>query len=398
MGMSSLAMSPSGRDTNVGTSVSAPFQTIPHAAALTLPGDTVDVMDGTYGNFIISRPGTSAAYITYQAAPGQHPIIHATSILGNGILINAASYISIRGFLVAGDAWKTTLAQALAAPNAMLINCIGVSKTSHHIKIVGNTVTYCPQAGIMYLGDYGWIYQNTVSHNAYWSAKQASGIAVENHPFDASTGSKMYIYNNLSYGNQIYVCHNLGGGICRVTDGNGIIIDSNRIMGYSGRVNIYNNVAYNNGCSGIRVFQSDNVYVYNNTTYVNNVSGTYPDPYNGCSFGGEITVLKTDSVRVLNNIFVGNPYVPMQCDWCMTTPTNLTWDYNIIYNGQGAQVIGPHDILVNPLFVPAGIYNFHLQLVSPAIGRGTSTLVPPTDFANKPRRPGSVDLGAYTAY
>src|SRR5690348_15031976 len=46
-------VSVTGSDSNSGTSSTAPFLTIQKAANLTKPGDTVSVMNGTYGPFTI---------------------------------------------------------------------------------------------------------------------------------------------------------------------------------------------------------------------------------------------------------------------------------------------------------------------------------------------------------
>jgi hypothetical protein len=52
-------------------------------------------------------------------------------------------------------------------------------------------------------------------------------------------------------------------------------------------------------------------------------------------------------------------------------------------------------LTVDPLFVPSPAFNFHLQTGSPAIGSGTSTLVPKYDFGGNLRSTSSVDRGAY---
>jgi hypothetical protein len=52
-------------------------------------------------------------------------------------------------------------------------------------------------------------------------------------------------------------------------------------------------------------------------------------------------------------------------------------------------------LALNPLFVPSPPFNFHLQTGSPAIGSGTSTLVPKYDLDGNLRSTSSVDRGAY---
>src|SRR6202161_4652580 len=107
-----------GSNNNAGTSESAPLATLQDAANLVKPGDTVEVMNGTYttgGNgdvLDITTSGTASAPITFEAAPGQTPVINSSGGW-NGINI-VASYIVVKGFTVEGDAANYTLAQAMA--------------------------------------------------------------------------------------------------------------------------------------------------------------------------------------------------------------------------------------------------------------------------------------------
>src|SRR6266404_3358677 len=107
-----------GNDNNAGTSATTPLATLQDAANLVKPGDTVEVMNGTYtgepgGNVLqITTSGTAGAPITFEAAPGQTPVIDSTGAW-NGINIQA-SYINVKGFTVVGNAANYTLSQALA--------------------------------------------------------------------------------------------------------------------------------------------------------------------------------------------------------------------------------------------------------------------------------------------
>src|SRR5271156_4384840 len=110
----------SGSDNNAGTSASAPLASLQAAADLVKPGDTVEVMNGTYvGNapgggdvLDITTSGTASAPITFEAAPGQTPVINSS---GGWNAINiGASYIVVEGFTVVGDAANYTLQSALA--------------------------------------------------------------------------------------------------------------------------------------------------------------------------------------------------------------------------------------------------------------------------------------------
>src|SRR5215210_2204864 len=61
----SLYVSPSGSDSNPGSTVDQPFQTIQHAIDLAQPGDTINLAAGVYFQDVISkRAGIASAPIT----------------------------------------------------------------------------------------------------------------------------------------------------------------------------------------------------------------------------------------------------------------------------------------------------------------------------------------------
>ena len=109
-----------GSDSNNGISTSTPFQTLQTAESVTKSGDIVYVMSGTYSApcagcdvVEICISGTSSAPITYTAYPGTRPIIN-TSSGWQGFDVDA-SYITIEGFEIEGDAKSITQTQATNA-------------------------------------------------------------------------------------------------------------------------------------------------------------------------------------------------------------------------------------------------------------------------------------------
>ena len=105
-----------GQDSNNGRSAGTPFRTLQRAADLTLPGDTVLVMNGLYTNsdpsvLEINQSGNASAFIIYRNFPGHFPKIVVGANNWQGIAVRA-SYIIVRGFEVAGNALNVTYREA----------------------------------------------------------------------------------------------------------------------------------------------------------------------------------------------------------------------------------------------------------------------------------------------
>ena len=260
-----------GNNNNAGTSESAPLATLQAAADLVKAGDTVEVMNGTYttggGDVLdITTSGTASAPITFEAAPGQTPVINSS---GSWNAINVeASYIVVSGFTVVGDAANYTLAQALAGYSSGNANLDGngIAINGNHVTIENNTVYNEPGGGIYTEGaDYVQILNNVVYDNAHWSAFGNSGISISTSAnSDTNAGVHDIVSGNLVYGNAQLV-PTTGGNT--VTDGEGIILDTN--PGYTGEILVENNTVYGNGSSGIESFDTNNAVITSNTVYGN---------------------------------------------------------------------------------------------------------------------------------
>ncbi|MDZ8089931.1 MAG: right-handed parallel beta-helix repeat-containing protein, partial [Nostoc sp. DedQUE12b] len=285
-------VSGAGNDKNSGLSTSSAFRTIQRAANLTNPGDTVLIMNGVYRNakpsgdvVSITRSGKANAWIKFKAYPGHRPKIQHNG--WHGILIrNGASYIEINGLEVIGNNANITLNYAMSQKTNKLNpltngNCINVDGRkdgrSHHIRIVNNKVHKCGGAGISAIeSDYVTIDNNEVFDNAWYSVYGCSGISIlSSWNSDNKRGYKMFVTNNKTYNNRMYIPWIAVG---KITDGNGIIIDTTRndenpkLGAYKGYTLVKNNLAFNNGGSGIHAFLSEHVDIVNNTAVLNNQS------------------------------------------------------------------------------------------------------------------------------
>jgi Hint domain len=269
-----------GSDNNAGTSEGAPLATLQDAANLVQPGDTVEVMDGTYtgpggGDVLdITTSGTSSAPITFEAAPGQTPVVNSSGAW-NGIDVEASNIV-INGFTVEGDAASYTLAQAQAQEdnvedptfdgNGITVQSPGAGVVPNHVTIENNTVFNEPGGGIDTTGaDYLQILNNIVYDNANWSPYDNSGISVAaSVNSDTNAGVHDIISGNASYDNADLIPDFFTGGI---TDGEGIILDSN--TGYTGVIEVENNTTYGNSGPGIEDFLTNNAVIIGNTSYGN---------------------------------------------------------------------------------------------------------------------------------
>jgi parallel beta-helix repeat protein len=274
--------STSGSNNDAGTAVGSPLATLQAAADLVKPGDTVKVMNGTYSNpsgnggvLQINTSGTATAPITFQATPGQTPVIDSA---GNwsGIVDNGASYVTISGFTIQGDAPSVTLAEAqsqdnntnnpVTAGDGIDIQAGSGGSNPHNVIVENNTVRNQPGGGIVSMdADYVQILHNVTYDNAKYSPYAASGISLGfSKNYNTASGVHDTISGNTSYANTELVPFHVTGTI---TDGEGIIVDSNNLNGYTGRIVVENNTAYGNSGPGIEVFDSNNVAITRNTAY-----------------------------------------------------------------------------------------------------------------------------------
>ncbi|WP_375471493.1 choice-of-anchor Q domain-containing protein [uncultured Nostoc sp.] len=393
-------VSSNGNDRNSGLSTSSAFRTLQRAANLTNPGDTVLIMNGEYKNkpqdgavLNIKRSGTANAWIKYKAYPGHFPKIQHNT--WNGILIsNRASYIEINGLEVIGNNAKIDRDYAMSQKDNQKNqftngNCISIGEQnkghSHHINILNNKVHDCGGAGISATeADYVKVDNNTVFNNSWYTVNGCSGISMLNNwSSDNNQGYKIFVTNNRSYNNRMYVPWIVQK---RITDGNGIIVDVSK--GYRGRVLIANNITYNNGGSGIHSHDSQHIDIINNTAYLNQQS-----PEVQKKEKGEIYAGYSSDVKIFNNIMYAAPGNAVNSN---VKNVNVTYDYNVYPTNSTIKVTGSHDMIADPQFVNASARDFRLKSTSPAINNGLKWSSLKTDFLGNPRVSGyATDRGAY---
>ncbi|WP_051859682.1 right-handed parallel beta-helix repeat-containing protein [Streptomyces xanthophaeus] len=402
-------VSPSGNDSNAGTSTQAPFRTLQKAADSVEPGDTVSIMNGTYSErsessnvLTIKRSGLPGAPITFTAHPGHHPVIHPVKAW-NGISVYGASYISIKNLEVKGNNAALTLAgaerESKKGDPTYNTNCIAVEKNrstgalSHHIEVTSNEVHDCAGGGISAIdSDHVTISGNHVYGTSWYAVYATSGISVLT-PRDVGGGDagtyKIRVTGNRVHDNETKIKWEKCG--C-YSDGNGIIIDTLKgdadHPAYSGRVLVANNLSYDNGGSGIHSYKSQHVDIVHNTAYANGRS-TRMESY------ANIFAHDSTDVRLLNNIAYGRPG---QATNSKSRNVDVTYDYNVYFGGKAPEVQGTNDVIADPELAKTGTgadADFRLREGSPAAGSGTPFAAVTTDFTGARRASGTPDRGAY---
>lgn len=359
-----------GSDSNTGLSADQAFKTIQKAHSVTNPGDTVLIHASEIpygyeeGVITLTRSGLPEAYITYKAAEGERPVINSNG-KWNTIVVRG-SYIKLEDLDVEGiadhvsydDAWAIFYGKSVEPGEPGYIegygdnismgntNGINISPESdlndaerilvpHHVE-VRNCVFNMLSAGSLGTSqsDYIIFENNTVTNNCWWDMYACSGIGtLGNRDIDGNTTTpKIIIRNNITAGNRHFIPWSQLNPV-RLSDGNGIIIDSNNnesyneesyegILPYAGRTLVANNLSYNNGGSGIHVFDSNHVDMINNTVYnANACTGlNYSDFY----------ASDADDINMYNNIVYSRTGNKMNIT--TASNTNVSYDNNLFYN------------------------------------------------------------------
>jgi parallel beta-helix repeat protein len=250
-----------GSDNGPGTEA-RPFGTIRRGIEEAQTGDTVYIRGGTYTDWDNqlnpTRSGTSGAWITFAAYPGELPILDGASLEdGSGVepIDNAVSYIRVQGLVAIN--WPTSgFSNGWDNPsgNMEFRYCIadnnGINGISFY-KSQGVLIEHCIAA-----------------HNGNQEPSWSSGVNI----FQVSGSYQTNIVRgNVSFEN-IDICGR-SSHACdpnQSTDGNGFILDSS-----STGALFENNIAFRNGGSGLRVSNSTGAHFVNNTCFHNTQDSGY---------------------------------------------------------------------------------------------------------------------------
>lgn len=350
-------VSTTGSDSNPGTA-SAPFQHVSKGVGSAVnPGDTVIVMNGTYGNEGVLAPnyvvtlnnsGVAGNPITIMAQNRGQAILDSgntsTTTTCNGASsyfnLNNASFVVIQGFVI-----QHACDSGIQSNNA-----------AHDITFRWNTIQYIANREVTDQYGRDGIYLNTSEYN---------------FTFDGN------------------IFHDIGR-----TSGITLMQLDHGIYSHAQNVTITNNVFYNmdRGYSIQLADGAANYVIANNTFAGGNADGA----------AGQIMYWGGNTnIAVENNIFY-QPNTSALIEF-EATISGSTFNNNIIYGVSSIMdgsttgiTIGTNQIGANPLFVNATSTppNFELQSGSPAIAGGVALSAVSIDI-NGVTRANPPDIGAY---
>jgi parallel beta-helix repeat protein len=311
-----------GSDTNNG-SQAAPWLTLKHADSANVgAGSCINVAPGTYDGVTVTNGGNAATptgYVVYRCET-----LGGCTVRGNaGVNSTAAfeteankppNYLQVDGFVLVGTA------PVSGQPFGVGFNVNGgAGNSSHHVWLLNSIVHGFSQSGIGTGSmDYGYFIHNTLFDNAASTSStceaQGSGISIfESHSLTSYTptaddqtnpnpllgptwqiGSGFFhfvVEYNVIYNNALLNCGTVSNPID--TDGNGIIFDTNLADGgntenYPHQSLVAFNVVYNNGGSGIHIFDSAHVTVANNSCYNNQFDPANNGTFKACLDEGRV--------------------------------------------------------------------------------------------------------------
>lgn len=306
-------VSPNGNDANSGRSLLLAFRTLQRSANVVNPGDTVLISDSTYAGFDLRRSGTSVNPIVYLANSQNVIINRRNGVTPDGINIENADWIVIKGFRV--------INQPRAGIRAVL---------SDHITVSNSVCTNNQRWGIFT----GFTDFFTAEYNECAFSALEHGIYVSNSSDNA------IIRNNISHHNRAAGLH-FNGDISQGGDG----------INHSPQV--YNNIIYNNGLGGgsaINMDGNQDALIYNNLIYENNATGIalYQIDGGGPSTGAKIfhnTIVQATNSRwaillvdgaanatIKNNIVINQHSFRGSINIDAASLIGLTSDYNLFTN------------------------------------------------------------------
>lgn len=239
------------------------------------PGDMVYIRQGTYyENVRIETGGDSNRPITFQAYPGESPVIDGNNQLPTsftGLVAINASWINISGLEIRNSRY------------------MGVALIGTHITVSKLYVHHSQRNGILIMGDYGTVLNSEIWRNSLFNEYNKAGSN------DTGLSAARDIVNGITdhaviQGNLVW--ENWGEGISSY-EANGTIIK--------------NNISHDNLTTNIYISDSTNVLCDGNFVYRDpaSITSSYSNLI-GIMMGDENYSPASAHIKVINNIGYGN--------------------------------------------------------------------------------------------
>lgn len=434
---------PSGTDTSQGgKNPATAFKTVDHALDFCEPGDTLNLLAGTYFNenyldgdiwkdektiSLVNIHGNPGADIVIRPNPGNQVLLK-----GDGLYIfhiRESSYIRVEGFEIEGEVEQIPLDSALAyqfiykdedgdihyrvppgtppeivenmtfpvldyAKRPTFFDTKGfVIQNSHHITVSDCHIHHMPGTGLRTNGcDYIWFLGNEINDCSRRSPSGTHALVLDSSKsMDEEEGYKFFLTGNEVHHNynEIYSWSKNKSFITPVIDeGKGISLQRNRPEdGWThGRILVANNITYLNGLSGVHSNNGARIDFMHNTAYYNSYTGR------GNNIG--ISLQRTEDARIINNISVAEPGIEGYAI-SVSNSNDVTLENNLVSGSMDSdsESLEINTIYDDPVFVEPGQWDFRLKADSPAIGKASPLAWITTDYFGNPRDD-HPDLGA----
>ena len=351
-------ISPTGSDSNSGTSAASPWLTPNHALNC---GDVISASSGSYsaGNFGSGKWGTVSCPAGNNVAWLKCATFDTCKISTSGSsgMQVSAPYWGVQGWEV------TTGSPGYACFNVQTSG----SQSVHHVVFANDVANGCYGGGfqtysssstavtdyIAFVGD--------IAYNAAQGSDAChSGFTIGFiRPSDTAAGTHLFVAGN-------YGWDNFDPASCAgtaATDGEGMELDTLDEYNYNQQVAIENNIFVGNGGRGIEENNNNGttpatVYIKNNTTYGNNSQAGQAYPV----ANGEINVVEANDTTATNNLtmtsqattggdaiysFALNPTGTGNTasgNWLYSAAGNTTFG-----SGYGTNVTGTNPAFANPV-------------------------------------------------
>ncbi len=196
-------VSPSGSDSNPGTSIDKPFASWQKLSSVLKPGDIAYIRGGTYrtpkaigkGYYPVdwrNLNGTSSAHITVSAYPGEYPVLNLDNIVESvfmmGFYLGNCSYIDFKGLRITGLRQSTNPVQSLDGWRVDMCNQITFTNCEvDHMQGPGWRIPQStPKSSV-------FTFTNCDSHDNGDPLSTGGGVYGNADGFDANGGTVTYI-------------------------------------------------------------------------------------------------------------------------------------------------------------------------------------------------------------